>query len=87
LPSGPGRKYLPLLRAATGDAALAQAEQAACGVRHDRLSAALMQAWGLAEAAVFAVRSRIGLAGFDAALLRRAWIEVAAGLVRDDDPD
>jgi HD-like signal output (HDOD) protein len=123
-----GAQYLPLLRSAADDLALAEAEQAAFGVRHDVLSAALMQAWGLAEAAVLAVRARLALAGggdladapavarvqslsllaqamlasadpapvvervaapsgLDAALLRRAWVEVAAGLVRDDDPD
>ena len=58
-----GAQYLPLLRAASDDAALADAEQAAFGVRHDALSSALMQAWGLAWTAVLAVRTRLALRG------------------------
>jgi HD-like signal output (HDOD) protein len=58
-----GAQYLPLLRAASDDAALADAEQAAFGVRHDALSSALMQAWGLAWTAVLAVRTRLALHG------------------------
>ena len=53
--------YPSMLRGASGDAELAELERAAFGVSHDVLGAALTDTWGLAPAAVSAVRSRLAL--------------------------
>lgn len=55
--------YPSMLRAARGDAELAELERAGFGVSHDLLGAALTDTWGLAPTAVAAVRTQLALAG------------------------